>query len=208
MAEVVSAQGLVIAVTSPAGDVYPFACTTNASISITRDFIELAPKTNGVFREYIKGRSGYTISGSGLVKMTENYMQPITFFDNFIEGSDSEFIGYLDIIDKSGNYKVYKFTCIVQDLTLDSAIGQNGSYSFTLQGTGPLTEITVVDSYTVASGKITSRSTASYKLIGVAIDGVWYYNYTVTNEGGGVFTITIGTSYNGKTVKAAYLQLF
>ena len=208
MAEVVNAQGLVIAVTSPAGDVYPFACTTNASISITSDFIELAPKTNGVFREYIKGRSGYTISGSGLVKMTESYMQPITFFDNFIEASDSEFIGYLDIIDASGNYKVYKFSCIVQDLTLDSAIGQNSSYSFTLQGTGPLTEITIVDSYTVSSGKITSRSTASYKLIGVAIDGVWYYNYTVTNEGGGVFTITIGTSYNGETVKAAYLQLF
>jgi hypothetical protein len=208
MAEVVTAQGLVLAVTSAAGDVYPFACTTTASITINRDFIELAPKTNGVFREYIKGRSGYTVSGSGLVKMVESYTQPITFFDTFIEGSDSEFIGYLDIVDASGNYKVYKFSCIVQDLTLTNATGQNASYSFTLQGTGPLTEITVVDSYTVASGKITSRSTASYKLIGVAIDGVWYYNYTVTDEGGGVFTITIGASFNGETVKAAYLQLF
>jgi hypothetical protein len=208
MAEVLTAQGLVIAVTNAEGDVYPFACTKDATLSISRDFLELAPKTNGVFREYISGRSSFSISGSGLVKMVQSNLQPITFFDNFIEGTDSEFIGYIDMVDASGNYKVYKFTCIVQELTLNSAIGQNGSYSFTLQGTGPLVEISIVDSYTVSSGKITSRSTASYKLIGVAIDGVWYYNYTVTNEGGGVFTITIGTSYNGKTVKAAYLQLF
>jgi hypothetical protein len=208
MAEVLTAQGLVIAVTNAEGDVYPFACTKDATLSISRDFLELAPKTNGVFREYITGRTGFSVSGSGLVKLVESYSQPITFFDTFIEGTDSEFIGYIDMVDASGNYKVYKFTCIVQELTLNSAIGQNGSYSFTLQGTGPLVEISIVDTYTVSSGKITSRSTASYKLIGVAIDGVWYYNYTVTNEGGGVFTITIGTSYNGKTVKAAYLQLF
>ena len=208
MAEVLTAQGLVIAVTNAAGDVYPFACTKDVTLSISRDFLELAPKTNGVFREYITGRTGFSVSGNGLVKMVESYSQPITFFDTFIEGTDSEFIGYIDMVDASGNYKVYKFTCIVQELTLNSAIGQTGSYSFTLQGTGPIVEISIVDSYTVSSGKITSRSTASYKLIGVAIDGVWYYNYTVTNEGGGVFTITIGTSYNGKTVKAAYLQLF
>lgn len=207
MAEAVTSEGLVLAVTNASGGVYPFACTKNATLSISSDFLELAPRTNGIFREYIKGRQSFTVSGSGLVKMVQSNLQPITFFDAFIEGSDASFICYLDMIDKTGNYKVYKFSCLVQSLTLESSTGQNGTYSFTLQGTGPMTEITVVDSYTVSSGKITARDTATHKLVAVGIAGVWYYNYTVTNEGGGVFTITIGTAYNGQTVKAAYLTL-
>jgi len=206
MAEVVTAQGLVLAFTNASGNVYPFACTKDATISITRDFLELAPRTNGVFREYLPNRSSFSISGSGLVKMVQSNLQPITFFDNFIEGSDAAFVGYLDIIDASGNYKVYEFDCIIQDLTLNSTTSQNAGYSFTLQGTGPLTEITEVDSYTVSSGSITGRDTATFKLVAVGIDGVWYYNYTVTGTSP-TFTISIGTAYNGKVVKAVYIAL-
>jgi hypothetical protein len=206
MAEVVTAQGLVLAFTNASGNVYPFACTKDATISITRDFLELAPRTNGVFREYLPNRSSFSISGSGLVKMVQSNLQPITFFDNFIEGSDAAFVGYLDIIDASGNYKVYEFDCIIQDLTLNSTTSQNAGYSFTLQGTGPLTEITSVDSYTVSSGSITGRDTSTFKLVAVGIDGVWYYNYTVTGTSP-TFTISIGSAYNGKVVKAVYIAL-
>lgn len=206
MAEVVTAQGLVLAFTNASGNVYPFACTKDATISITRDFLELAPRTNGVFREYLPNRSSFSISGSGLVKMVQSNLQPITFFDNFIEGSDAAFVGYLDMIDASGNYKVYEFDCIIQDLSLSSSIGQNSSYNFTLQGTGPLTEITTVDSYTVASGNITARNPATFKLVAVGIEGTWYYNYTVTGTSPN-FVINIGTSFNGKVVKAVYIAL-
>ena len=206
MAEVVTAQGLVLAFTNASGNVYPFACTKDATISITRDFLELAPRTNGVFREYLPNRSSFSISGSGLVKMAQSNLQPITFFDNFIEGSDAAFVGYLDMIDASGNYKVYEFDCIIQDLSLSSSIGQNSSYNFTLQGTGPLTEITTVDSYTVSSGSITGRDTATFKLVAVGIEGTWYYNYTVTGTSP-TFTISIGSSFNGKVVKAVYIAL-
>lgn len=207
MAEVVTSEGLVLAVTNASGGVFPFACAKNATLSISRDTLELAPRTNGVFREYIQNRMSFTVSGNGLVKMAESNMQPITFFDTFIEGTDQEFLCYLDMIDKTGNYKVYQFTAFITSLSISSSVNEFGSYDYTLQGTGPLVEITTVDSYTVASGKITARSTATYKLVAVGIDGKWYYNYTVTNEGGGVFTITIGTSFNGKTVKAAYISI-
>ena len=206
MAEVVTAQGLVLAFTNASGNVYPFACTKDATISITRDFLELAPRTNGVFREYLPNRSSFSISGSGLVKMVQSNLQPITFFDNFIEGSDAAFVGYLDMIDASGNYKVYEFDCIIQDLSLSSSIGQNSSYNFTLQGTGPLTEITSVDSYTVASGTITGRNPATFKLVAVGIESTWYYNYTVTGTSPN-FVISVGTSFNGKVVKAVYIAL-
>lgn len=206
MAEVVKAEGLVIAVTDASGNVYPFACTKTASLSINRDFLELAPRTNGIFREFLPNRTSFTISGDGLVKMSQSSMQPITFFDNFIEGTDAEFVGYLDMIDTSGNYKVYTFNCIIQDLSLTSATTQSGAYSFTLQGTGPLTEITTVDSYVVSGGTIIGRNTSTYKLVAVGIEGVWYYNYTVTFVSGN-YIINIGTAYNGKTVKVAYITL-
>ena len=207
MAEAVTSEGLVLAVTNASGGVFPFACAKNATLSISRDSLELAPRTNGAFREYIQNRMSFTVSGNGLVKMAESNMQPITFFDTFIEGTDQEFLCYLDMIDKTGNYKVYQFTAFITSLSISSNVNEFGSYDYTLQGTGPLVEITTVDSYVVSSGKITARSTATYKLVAVGIEGKWYYNYTVTNEGGGVFTITIGTSFNGKTVKAAYISI-
>ncbi len=207
MAEAVTSEGLVIAVTNASGGIFPFACAKNATLSISRDSLELAPRTNGVFREYIQNRMSSTVSGNGLVKMAESNMQPITFFDTFIEGTDQEFLCYLDMIDKTGNYKVYQFTAFITSLSISSNVSEFGSYDYTLQGTGPLVEITTVDSYVVSSGKITARSTATFKLVAVGIEGQWYYNYTVTNEGGGVFTITIGTSFNGKTVKAAYISI-
>lgn len=207
MAEAVTSEGLVLAVTNASGGVFPFACAKNATLSISRDTLELAPRTNGTFREYIQNRMSFTVSGNGLVKMAESNMQPITFFDTFIEGTDQEFLCYLDMIDKTGNYKVYQFTAFITSLSISSNVNEFGSYDYTLQGTGPLVEITTVDSYVVSSGKITARSTATYKLVAVGIGGKWYYNYTVTNEGGGVFTITIGTSFNGKTVKAAYISI-
>lgn len=207
MADAVKAEGLVIAVTNSSGGVYPFACAKDATITISRDTIELAPKTNNIYREYIKGRQGFTISGSGLVKLAESNMQPITFFDDYIDGIDSEIVGYMDIIDTSNNLRVYQFNAIINELSLASTIGSLGQYNYTLQGSGPFTELSVIDTYSVSSGKITARDTTSYKLVGVGFGGKWYYNYSVTNEGGGVFTITIGTSYNGVSVKAVYIAL-
>lgn len=207
MAEAVLSEGLVIAVTNASGGVFPFACAKNATLSISRDTLELAPRTNSVFREYIQNRMSFTVSGNGLVKMAESNMQPITFFDTFIEGTDQEFLCYLDMIDKTGNYKVYQFTAFITSLSISSSVNEFGSYDYTLQGTGPLVEITTVDSYTVASGYITGRNTASFKLVAVGIEGKWYYNYTVTSPSAGVFEINIGTSFNGKTVKAAYISI-
>lgn len=207
MAEVVTSEGLVLAVTDASGNVYPFACAKAATISISRDFLELAPKTNNVYRKYLTNRSGFSISGNGLVKMVQTYMQPITFFDTFIEASDTEIVGYLDMIDASGNYKVYTFNCIIQDLSLTSTVGQSATYSYSLQGTGPFTEISDVDSYTVTASYIPARNPANYKLVAVGIEGVWYYNYIVTPAGGGLYDILIGSQFNGKTAKAVYISI-
>ena len=207
MADVLKAEGLVLTATYSNGDVFPFACAKNSSINVSRDFIELAPKTNGYFREYIIGRTGFTISGSGLIKLAQSYMQPYYFFDQFVLNIDTTFKAYLDFIDNQNNYKVYKFDAIMQDLTLDSTTGAVPSYSYTLQGTGPIELINVVDQYVVSGGTITGRNPANYKLTAVGYRGQWYFNYSVTEPSPGVFVISLGSGLNGVTVTASYLAL-
>ncbi len=139
--------------------------------------------------------------------MSESYLQPVTFFDDFIDGTDSNVVCYLDMIDAQNNYRVYQFNAIITELSLASSIGALAQYNYSLQGDGAFTELTIVDTYTVTSGKITARSTSTHKLVAIGFGGKWYYNYSVTDEGGGVFTITIGTAYNGVSVKAVYIAL-
>jgi hypothetical protein len=202
MADVVKAEGLVIAYTFE-NNVYPLACAKNSSLNISRDFLELAPKTNGLYREFIPARRNFTISGSGLVKMAQAFMQPFEFFEEFFTGSDVKYTAYLDIIDAQNNYRVFEFDCYIQDLTLDSTIGANATYSYNIQGSGNFTELTVVDTYTVTSGTIPARNPATHKLVAVGYGGKWYYNYTVT----GSFVITLGSALNGTSVIAAYIAL-
>ena len=202
MADLVKTEGLVLAITDGSGNTYPFACAKNSTLSISKELIELAPKTNGKYKEYLGGRQTATIGGSGLIKMSQSVMHPITFFDSFIEATDTSYVGYVDFIDAQNNYKLYKFTCIIQDLSIDSTYGGIPSYNFTLQVTGGFTELTIVDTYVVSGGTITGRSTSTHKLVAIGYGGKWYYNYTVVGS-----TITLGTSLNGTTVIAAYIAL-
>ena len=202
MADAVKAEGLVIAYLFE-DNVYPLACAKNSSITMSRDFLELAPKTNGLYREYITSRRGFTISGSGLVKMAQTYMHPIGFFDDLFTGTDTKYTAFLDMIDAQNNYRIYQFDCYIQDITLDSTVGGIANYNYTLQGTGSFTELTIVDTYTVSGGTIPARDTATHKLVAVGYGGKWYYNYTVT----GSFVINLGTALNGTSVVAAYIAL-
>lgn len=207
MADVLKAEGMVIAATYSNGSVYPFACAKNSTINVTRDFIELAPKTNGYFREYITGRSSFTVSGSGLIKLAQTSMNAWPMFEPFLLATDTTFKCYLDMIDNQNNYNVYKFDCIFEDLTAESTYGSTPSYSYTLQGTGPIELINIVDTRTVASSKITGLDTGDYKLVALGYGGKWYFNYTVTEPSTGVFEIDMTGVANGTVVKAAYLAI-
>jgi hypothetical protein len=207
MADVLKSEGLVLAATDSSGNIYPFACAKNSTLNVSREFFELAPKTNGYYREYIQSKMSYTVSGSGLVKLSQTYNQTHNFFDAFIRSQDAKFKAYLDMIDNQNNYKVYKFDCFISEYSLDSTIGSNPSYNFTLQGNGAIELINVVDQLTVASGKITGRDTSLYKLTAVGYGGKWYFNYTVDNPSAGVWEINLGAALNGTTVTASYLAL-
>ena len=207
MADVLKTEGLVIAATNLSNQIYPFACAKNSTITISREAIELAGKTNGYYREFIQGKSSFTVSGTGLVKMTENNMQGANFFNEFILAGDTTFWCFLDMIDNQNNYKVYKFKVLVSELTLDATYGSPPNYSFTLQGASAIELINISTQAVVSGGKVIAQNSSTYRLVAVGYGGKWYFNYAVVNEGGGVFTITLGVSLNGTTVTTAYIAI-
>lgn len=207
MADVLKTEGLVIAATNLSNQIYPFACAKNSTITISREAIELAGKTNGYYREFIQGKSSFTVSGTGLVKMTENNMQGANFFNEFILAGDTTFWCFLDMIDNQNNYKVYKFKVLVSELTLDATYGSPPNYSFTLQGASAIELINISAQAVVSGGKVAAQNPSTYRLVAVGYGGKWYFNYAVVNEGGGVYTITLGTSLNGTTVTTAYIAI-
>lgn len=201
MADAVKAEGLVLAYTDGSGNTYPLACAKDASITINRDVLELAPKSYNTFRRYIPTKRSFTITGSGLVKLVGTTQHGLDFFDDLFTTTDTNYTAYLDIIDAQNNYKMYQFNCYITNLTLSTTVGGFANYDYTLQGNGAFTELTEIDTYTVSGGTITARSTTTHKLVAVGYGGKWYYNYTVS--AGPV--INLGSSLNGTTVVAAYI---
>jgi hypothetical protein len=206
MGDIIKAEGLVLAINDGTA-IYPIGCAKNSSITLTNDFLELAPKTSGVFKEYIPNRKSFTVSGSGLNKLLENYKHTLLFFQDFAVGTDVIYTAYVDIIDNNNVYAVFEFQCYVTSLTLDSTYGANTTYSYTLQGTGPFVQISDADTYTVTSGSIPGRNPALYRLLGVGYDGEWHYNFSVINPSVGVYTIVMGSGLNGKSVRTVYKTL-
>lgn len=206
MGDVIKAEGLVLAF-NDGTNIYPIGCAKNSSITLTSDLLELAPKTNGVFREYIPNRKSFTISGSGLNKLLQDYKHTLLFFADYAIGTDTIYTGYVEIIDNTNIYAVFEFQCYITSLTLESTVGLNTTYSYTLQGTGPLVRISVADDATVTSGSIPARNPALYKLLGVGFDGAWHHNYSVIEPSIGVYTIALGSSAEGKAVRTVYKTL-
>jgi hypothetical protein len=210
MADTLKAEGLVIAAMDTSGNAYPFACATNSSISISGETLEIATISNNSYRSFIGGRQSFTVSGSGLAKMTETSMNGINFFDNFITGTNTKFKCYLDLIDNQNNYQSYEFYVIITSLSLDSTYGAFPTYSYTLQGASPISDTLTRLQTTVASGKINaldgSQTGGIYKLVAVGYGGKWYFNYTVTLDGG-VAVIVLGSELNGTVVTHAYTTI-
>jgi hypothetical protein len=210
MADTLKAEGLVIAAMDSSGNAYPFACATNSTISISGETLEIATISNNSYRSFISGRQSFTVSGSGLAKMTETSMNGINFFDNFIVGTNTKFKCYLDLIDNQNNYQSYEFYVIITSLSLDSTYGAFPTYSYTLQGASPISDTLTRLQNTVASGKINaldgSQPGGIYKLVAVGYGGKWYFNYTVTLDESTPI-INLGASLNGVVVTHAYTTI-
>lgn len=212
MAYNITAEGLVMTLTS-GGNTYPIACAKDVSISVNRSFIELASYNNEVFREFLPERVTGTITGNALVLLEGSYSHPMSvLFSDMYDTTPTLFTVTFDILDNktsAPNYIVYETTAYLQDITMNSATGQNPSYSFTLQISGAIVPstsgtTTLAQQATLASGKVTAQNPASWTLFAIGIFGKWYYNYVVTTPSAGVYEILIPGVANGTKITILY----
>ena len=212
MAYNITAEGLVMTLTS-GGNTYPIACAKDVSINLNRSFLELASYTNEVFREYLPERVSGTISGNALVLLEGSYTHPMgVLFSDMYDTTPTLFTVTFDVLDNktsAPNYIVYATTAYLQDITMNSAAGQNPSYSFTLQISGPVVPstsgtTTLAQQATLASGKVTAQNPASWTLFAIGFFGKWYYSYVVTTPGGGVYEILIPGVADGTKITILY----
>jgi hypothetical protein len=215
MAYNITAEGLVMTITS-GGNTYPVACAKDVSLNLNRSFLELAPKTNEVFREFLPERVTGTITGNALVLLEGDYSHPTTvLLSDMYDTTPTLFTITFDVLDNktsAPNYIAYETTAYVQDITLNSATGQNPSYSFTLQISGPVVPstsgtTTLAQQATLASGKVTAQDPASWKLFAVGFFGKWYYSYVVTTPSAGVYEILIPGVANGTKISILYKEV-
>jgi hypothetical protein len=213
MAYNITAEGLVMTLTYD-GNTYPVACAKDVSLNLSRSFLELAPKTNEVFREYHPERISGTITGNALVILEGTYSHPMTvLFQDMYDITPTLFTVTFDILDNktsAPNYIAYETTAWLQDITLNSATGQNPSYSFTLQISGPIIPSNLgggtLDTFqqTLSSGKVSAQNPSGRTLFAVGFNGKWYYSYSVTNPSPGVYEILIPGVADGTKITTIY----
>jgi hypothetical protein len=212
MAYNITAEGLVMTLTS-GGNTYPVACAKDVSINLNRSFLELASYTNEVFREYLPERVSGTISGNALVLLEGSYTHPMSvLFSDMYDTTPTLFNISFDVLDNktsAPNYIVYETNAYLQDITMNSAAGQNPSYSFTLQISGPVVPSTSITTtfatqQTLASGKVTAQNPATKKLYAIGFFGKWYYSYVVTTPSAGVYEILIPGVADGTKITILY----
>lgn len=198
MGQAIKADGLVLAFDN-GFHVYPVACAQNSTFTITQDYIELAPKSSGVWREFIGSRKTFVVSGDGLLKLDDTYGVADDYFDDKILTGNNQVEGYLFMAD-NGNGKLYAFTGIMTEYSYNSSVGGFAQYNYAIQGDGEPT-LKSDTAQTVTAGAVTGVNPATFRYLALAIDGKIYFNYTPDPSTG---AITVGTQFNGKTAIIFY----
>jgi len=106
------------------GVYYNLKCSKDATITITQDNLELAPKTNHRYKRFIPNRISGTIQGSGVVETDNNY----SFFQLQtlqLAGTDAE----CKFIVGS---KTYTINCLISELTINVAASGFANFTYNL----------------------------------------------------------------------------
>jgi len=116
---------------------YPIACTQTVEISTTMEPLELAPRTAGDFPDFVYGKFGGTISGTGLTKVVTSPDNLYTIFDIFsYQWNKQKVLVKYVIEDPQGNLKVFEVVCLLTQVGLSKNTSQALGQSFSLLMSG------------------------------------------------------------------------
>jgi hypothetical protein len=119
---------------------YPIACAKDVSLTTTADFLELAPRSSNVWREFEYGRLQGEISGSGVTKINTDPDNLYTVFD--VIGQQFSLLKFLvkfSSYDPEGNYKVFECNVLVEECNIVGSASALSSHTFKFKISGPVT---------------------------------------------------------------------
>lgn len=106
------------------GVYYNLKCSKDATISITQDNLELAPKTNHRYKKFIPNRISGTIQGTGVLDSSNNYsfyqLQTLQ-----LAGTDAE----CKLIVGT---KTYTIDCLISELSINAAASGFANFTYNL----------------------------------------------------------------------------
>jgi hypothetical protein len=117
---------------------YPVACAKDVNITTVADFLELAPRSSSVWREFEYGRLQGEISGTGITQIVSD-SNLYSIFDVFgYQFSQLKFLVKISANDELGNYKVFECNVLVEELGLNGSASAFSNYSYKFKITGPV----------------------------------------------------------------------
>ena len=164
---------------------YPVACGKNASITITSEFQELAPRSSGDFKEFEYARKTGKITGTGISKIQTSPDNLYSVFDLVgFQLSSQKVLAKYSATDPDGNVKVFECNTLIEECNIQGEAGLMSNFSYTLQISGPVVMTTtpvantnpqiLVYEYT-ASGALSSLTlplTPSGTILVVYVNGI------------------------------------
>jgi hypothetical protein len=106
------------------GTYYNLQCSKDATITITQDNLELAPKTSHRYKRFIPNRISGTIQGSGVVESSTTYnifqLQTLQ-----LAGTDAE-------CKFNVGSKTYTINCLISEISISSAASGFANFTYNL----------------------------------------------------------------------------
>jgi len=112
---------------------------TNASLSISMETRDTSNKDSAGFRELLSGQRSWSLAGDGLVVYSltgaDGYSDLFGYWNNRTNL-------YIKFGSVSGGEKNYSGRGFITSLDQEAGVEDNATFSFSLEGTGALTEAT------------------------------------------------------------------
>ena len=112
---------------------------TNASLSISMETRDTSNKDSAGFRELLSGQRSWSLAGDGLVVYSltgaDGYSDLFGYWNNRTNL-------YIKFGSVSGGEKNYSGRGFITSLDQEAGVEDNATFSFSLEGTGALTETT------------------------------------------------------------------
>jgi hypothetical protein len=117
---------------------YPIACSKDVSITTTSDFLELAPRSSSIWREFIPSRISGQITGNGITKIVSDSLYSVFDLMGY-QFDQTPVLAKFELTDPSANIKVFECETLVEECNVSGEAGRLSNHSYSLKITGPVT---------------------------------------------------------------------